>query len=53
MMQRDAVRKLELDTASCESAKSDNPILHRESPLLKNRSDATGNFKNLRVTGVP
>jgi hypothetical protein len=35
---------------SCQSA---DPILHREPPLLKNRSDATGDFKNLKSVGVP
>jgi hypothetical protein len=28
-------------------------ILHREPPLLKNRSNAMGDFKNLKSVGVP
>jgi hypothetical protein len=33
--------------------KSADPILHQESPLLKNRSNATGDFENLKSVGVP
>jgi hypothetical protein len=29
--------------------KSADPILHREPPLLQNRSNATGDFKHLKV----
>jgi hypothetical protein len=31
---------------------SADPILHLEPPLLKNRSNATGDFKNLKSVGV-
>jgi hypothetical protein len=31
-----------------DSGKSADLILHRESPILKHRSDATGDFKNQR-----
>jgi hypothetical protein len=34
-------------------SKSADPILHREPTLLKNRSNATGDFKNLKSAGVP
>jgi hypothetical protein len=30
------------------SGKSADPILHRKTPLLKNRSDAMGDFKKLK-----
>jgi hypothetical protein len=33
--------------------KSADPILHCEPPLLKNRSNASGNFKHLKSVGVP
>jgi hypothetical protein len=29
------------------------PILHQEVPLLKNRSNAMGDFKNLKNVGIP
>jgi hypothetical protein len=32
---------------------SADPILHREPPLLKNHSNATADFKNLKSVGVP
>jgi hypothetical protein len=35
------------------SFKSADPILHREPPLLKNLSNATGDFKHLKSVGVP
>jgi hypothetical protein len=35
------------------SIKSADPILHGEPPLLKNRSNVTGDFKNLKSVGVP
>jgi hypothetical protein len=38
---------------TANSDKSADPILHRESLLLQNRSDATGDFKNQRGVGVP
>jgi hypothetical protein len=38
---------------AASSGKSGDTILHREPPLLKNRSDATGDFKNLKIYGVP
>jgi hypothetical protein len=31
---------------AASSGKSVDPILHRKTPLLKNRSDAMGDFKN-------
>jgi hypothetical protein len=33
--------------------KSADPILHREPPLLKNRSKATGDLKIFKSVGVP
>jgi hypothetical protein len=43
VLQRDAVQKLKFDAAcAANSGKSADPILHRESPLLKNRNHATG-----------
>jgi hypothetical protein len=33
--------------------KSADPILHHEPPLLKNSSNVTGDFKNLKSVGVP
>jgi hypothetical protein len=54
MLQRETIQKLKLDAASCEfHGKSADPILHRESPLLKNRSDATGDFKDKKSVGLP
>jgi hypothetical protein len=53
MLQLDPVRKLKLDATLCEFWQVDDLILHRESPLLKNRSDATGDFKNERGIGSP
>jgi hypothetical protein len=38
---------------AASSGKSGDAILHREPPLLKNRSDAMGDFKNLKSAGVP
>jgi hypothetical protein len=38
---------------TANSDKSAIPILHREYPLLKNYSDATGDFKNQRDVGAP
>jgi hypothetical protein len=38
---------------AASSGKSGDAILHHEPPLLKNRSDATGDFKNLKSVGVP
>jgi hypothetical protein len=35
------------------SFKSADPILQREPPLLKNRRNATGSFKNFQSDGVP
>jgi hypothetical protein len=35
------------------SLKLADPIFHREPPLLKNHSNATGDFKNLKRVGVP
>jgi hypothetical protein len=35
------------------SPKSADPIIHQESPLLKNCSDVTGGFKNQRGVDVP
>jgi hypothetical protein len=49
-VQRDG-SKLTLRAANlCKSAE---PILHRESPLLKNLSNATGDFENLKSVDVP
>jgi hypothetical protein len=42
-----------LRRTAASSGKSGDTILHREPPLLKNRSDATGDFKNLKSVGVP
>jgi hypothetical protein len=53
MLQRDAVQKLKLNAARCDSGKSADPILHRESRLLKNHKDATGDFKNQRGIAIP
>jgi hypothetical protein len=39
--------------SAANPCKSADPILHQEPPLLKNRSNATGNFKNLKSVGVP
>jgi hypothetical protein len=33
--------------------KSPDPILHGEPQLLKNHSNATGDFKNLKSVGAP
>jgi hypothetical protein len=38
---------------AANSGKSADLILHRESPLFKNRSDATADFKNQKSVGVP
>jgi hypothetical protein len=49
-----AVRKLKLDAVRCANyGKSADPIFHLLSPLLKNRCDATGDFKNQRGVGLP
>jgi hypothetical protein len=42
-----------LRRTAASSGKSGDTILHREPPLLKNHSDATGDFKNLKSFGVP
>jgi hypothetical protein len=41
-----------LQRTAASSGKSGDTILQREPPLLKNRSDATGDFKNLKSVGV-
>jgi hypothetical protein len=45
MLQRDAARTIKF-AISGNSGKSADPILHRESPHLKIRSNAKGDFKN-------
>jgi hypothetical protein len=42
-----------LRRTAASSGKSGDTILHREPPLLKSRSDATGDFKILKSVGVP
>jgi hypothetical protein len=42
-----------LQRTAAISGKSGYTILHRETPLLTNRNNATGDFKNLKRVGVP
>jgi hypothetical protein len=42
-----------LRRTAASSGKSGYTILHRETPLLKNRNNAMGDFKNLKSAGVP
>jgi hypothetical protein len=49
-VQRDGSKSTPCAANPCQSA---DPILHREPPLLKNRSNATADFKNLKRVGVP
>jgi hypothetical protein len=35
------------------SGKSADPILYRDCPPVKNRSNATADFKNLKSVGAP
>jgi hypothetical protein len=47
-VQRDGIK---FSPRTANPSKSAAPILHRETPLLKNRSNAKGDFKN--CVGVP
>jgi hypothetical protein len=49
-MQRDGSKSTPIAAHPCQSA---DRILHSEPPLLKNHGNATGNFKNLKIVGVP
>jgi hypothetical protein len=49
-MQRDGSKSTPHSANKCLSA---DPNLLHEPPLLKNRSNATGDFKNLESVGVP
>jgi hypothetical protein len=49
-VQRDGSKSAQHAANPCQSA---DPILHYEPSLLKNRSNATGDFKNLKMVGVP
>jgi hypothetical protein len=42
-----------LRRTAASSGKSGDTILQSEPPLLKNRNDATADFKNLKSVGVP
>jgi hypothetical protein len=48
-VQRDGTKFPPRTANPCKSAV---PILQRETPLLKNRSNAAGDFKNLKSFGV-
>jgi hypothetical protein len=39
--------------SAVDSSKSADPIVHRDPSLLKNLSNGTGNFKNIKSVGVP
>jgi hypothetical protein len=47
------VAEVNLILRASNPCKSADPILHREPLLFKNRSNATGDFKNLTSVGLP
>jgi hypothetical protein len=49
-VQRDGIK---FSPRTANPYKSADPILHRETPLFKNLSNATGDFKILKSVGVP
>jgi hypothetical protein len=49
-VQRDGSKSTLCTANPCQSA---DAILHHESPLLKNRSNVMGDFKNFKRVGVP